>query len=87
MNSLLTLISQFIDLYIWVIFASVIMSWLIAFNVINIKNRYVYALANALNRMTEPVFSYVRGFLPSMGGLDLSPIIVIFGLIFVRNLM
>lgn len=87
MISLLTLISQLITLYIWVIIASVILSWLIAFDIVNIRNRYVYAFANALNRLTEPIYAPIRRTLPPLGGLDLSPMIVIFALIFFRNLM
>ncbi len=87
MISLLTLISQLISLYIWVIILSVILSWLIAFDIINIRNKYVYAFANALNRLTEPVFAPIRRVLPPLGGLDLSPLIVLFGLWFIRNLM
>ncbi len=87
MQSLLILISQIVTLYIWVIIASVIMSWLIAFNVINIRNRFVYTLSHLINQLTEPVYKQVRRVLPPIGGLDLSPIIIIFGLTFLRNLM
>jgi len=87
MLSLLNLISQLITLYIWVVIAGAVMSWLIAFNVVNIRNRFIYAFANALNALTEPLYRPIRRILPPMGGLDLSPIIVIFALLFLRNLM
>lgn len=87
MGALLTLVSQLIELYIWIIIASAVLSWLVAFDVINMRNRFVYLIGDALNRMTEPVYRRIRQFLPDMGGLDLSPLIVIFGLMFLRNLM
>ncbi len=87
MGALLTLVSQLIEFYIWIVIASAVLSWLVAFDVINMRNRFVYMLGDALNRMTEPVYRRIRQFLPDMGGLDLSPIIVIFGLMFLRNLM
>lgn len=87
MQSLLILISQIIELYIWVVIASVIMSWLIGFNVINIRNRFVYNLSHIINRLTEPAYQQVRQLIPPIGGLDLSPIVLIFALTFLRNLM
>ena len=87
MGALLTLVSQLIEFYIWIVIASAVLSWLVAFDVINMRNRFVYMLGDALNRLTEPVYRRIRQFLPDMGGLDLSPIIVIFGLMFLRNLM
>ncbi|MGC6472367.1 MAG: YggT family protein [Parvibaculales bacterium] len=87
MQSLLILISQIIELYIWVVIASVIMSWLISFNVVNIRNRFVYNLSHVINRLTEPAYRQVRQLIPPIGGLDLSPIVIIFALTFLRNLM
>jgi YggT family protein len=87
MGALLTLISQLIEFYIWIVIASAVLSWLVAFDVVNMRNRFVFMLGDALNRLTEPVYRRIRQFLPDMGGLDLSPLIVIFGLIFLRNLM
>lgn len=87
MTSLLFLIHQIIWLYIYVIIASAVLSWLIVFNVVNTNNRIVLAIADTLNRLTEPVLGPIRRALPSMGGLDLSPVIVILVLIFLDNLM
>ena len=87
MGALLTLISQLIEFYIWIVIASAVLSWLVAFDVVNMRNRFVFMIGDALNRLTEPVYVRIRRFLPDMGGLDLSPLIVIFGLIFLRNLM
>ncbi|MGC6476058.1 MAG: YggT family protein [Parvibaculales bacterium] len=87
MYSVLTLISRLIDFYSLIIFASVIMSWLVAFDIVNIRNRFVYNVAQFINQMTEPLFRQIRRVLPPIGGLDLSPIIVIFGLWFIRDLL
>lgn len=87
MVALLTLISQLVEFYIWIIIASAVLSWLVAFDVVNLRNRYVFLFGDALNRLTEPAYRRIRRFMPDMGGLDLSPIILIFGLMFLRNLM
>ncbi|HCQ81422.1 MAG TPA: hypothetical protein DIT66_01245 [Rhodobiaceae bacterium] len=87
MNSVLMLIDRIIDLYVWIIILSAVLSWLVAFDVINMRNRFVYLVGDALNRLTEPVYRPVRRILPDMGGLDLAPLVVIFGLWFLRDIM
>ncbi|MCH1568044.1 MAG: YggT family protein [Alphaproteobacteria bacterium] len=87
MGALLTLISQLIEFYIWIVIASAVLSWLVAFEVINMRNRFVFLMGDMLNRLTEPVYVRIRRYLPDLGGLDLSPLVVIFGLMFLRNLM
>jgi YggT family protein len=67
--------------------ASAVLSWLVAFNVVNPHNRLVATVGEFLYRITEPALAPVRRFLPSFGGLDLSPVVVILLLIFVRNLL
>lgn len=69
--------NQLIQLYIFVIFAAVIMSWLISFNVINRRNQFVDSVWRAVNAMTEPALRPIRNFLPNLGGLDISPIILL----------
>ena len=64
-----------------------VLSWLVAFDIVNMRNRFVYLVGDTLNRLTEPVYRPVRRFLPDMGGLDLSPLIVILGLWFLRDIM
>lgn len=87
MLSLLKLIDTVVTLYIYVIIAGVVMSWLIAFNVVNVRNRFVYSLSSAIDQLTEPAYRRIRRFLPPLGGLDLSPVVLILGLMFLRNLM
>ncbi|MGB1117346.1 MAG: YggT family protein [Parvibaculales bacterium] len=87
MYSVLMLIDRIIDIYVWVIILSAVLSWLVAFDVINMRNRFIYLVGDTFNRLTEPVYRPIRRFLPDMGGLDLSPLIVILGLWFLRDLM
>ena len=87
MYSVLMLIDRIIDIYVWVIILSAVLSWLVAFDVVNMRNRFVYLVGDTLNRLTEPVYRPVRRLLPDMGGLDLSPLIVILALWFLRDVM
>ena len=87
MYSLLNLISTIIQLYIYVLIAAAVLSWLIAFNVVNTRNQFVSAVADTLWRLTEPVLAPIRRILPNLGGLDLSPVVLILLLIFARNLI
>ena len=76
-----------IDLYIWVVIASAILSWLIAFNVVNTNNRFVYSVAEMLYRVTEPALRPIRSILPNLGGIDISPVILILLLLFIRDVV
>jgi YggT family protein len=87
MNAIANLITTVISLYIWILIASAIMSWLIAFKVVNTYNRVVASIAEVLYRLTEPVLAPIRRVLPTMGGLDLSPIVLILLLYFLRDLV
>jgi len=69
-----------LDLYWYIVVAAVIMSWLIISGVINSHNKIVFMAESLLTRMTEPVFIRIRRFLPAMGGIDLSPIVVLLGM-------
>ncbi len=80
------LIDAVLQLYVFVIFAMVIMSWLIGFNVINRHNRFVDAVWRTLIALTEPLSRPIRNFLPSMGGLDLSPLVLLLGIFFLRQM-
>lgn len=87
MLSLISLIATIIQIYIYILIASAVLSWLIAFNVINTRNQFVATVAEALWRLTEPALKPIRNILPNLGGLDLSPVVLILLLIFVQNLL
>ena len=76
-----------INLYIWVLMAQVVMSWLVAFNVVNTRNRLVYTVADFLYRITEPVLRPIRRYVPLIGGIDVSPIILVLILVFLQRLI
>ena len=84
---LLQVVSIAIDLYIWVVIAGVILSWLTAFNVVNTSNKAVYIIGDFIYRVTEPALGPIRRFLPNLGGIDLSPLVLILLLAFVQNLL
>jgi YggT family protein len=75
-STLLSIVLTVIDLYIYVILAAVIMSWLIGFNVVNVRNEFVRQVVRILAALTEPVFRPLRRVVPAFGGLDFSPLIV-----------
>ncbi len=83
--AVLELILTVIDLYWWVVIASFVVSWLIAFDVINTRSQAVYSIRRALAALTEPLYEPIRRVLPTMGGLVFSPMIVLLGLQFVRS--
>ena len=85
--ALVWLVNAVVTLMIWCIIASAILSWLVAFNVVNTRNRAVYVIGDFLYRVTEPVLGPIRRILPNLGGLDLSPIVVILLIFFIRNLL
>ncbi len=87
MNALFWLIDQVIGLYITLVIVQVVLSWLVAFNVVNTGNRFVYMVGDLLYRITEPALTPIRRLLPSMGGMDLSPVVLILGLYFARVLL
>lgn len=84
-NPIIWLILTVLNLYFWVILAMVVMSWLIGFNVINGSNPYVRQISYALHRLTEPLLGPIRRMLPDLGGIDISPIILIFALMFLEK--
>ena len=87
MNSLLYLIIQIISLFEIVLIVYIILTWLVNFNIINTGNRFVYTILDGLHRLCEPILNFVRRYLPSFGGLDLSPIVVFLGLWFIKSLL
>jgi YggT family protein len=87
MIELLRFISYLIDLYTYVIIAGVVMSWLMAFGVINSSNPMVRSIWEGLNAVTEPLLGPIRRALPNMGGIDISPIVLLLGCYFVQSVV
>jgi YggT family protein len=87
MRAILEVILLVLDLYVYLLIASAILSWLIAFNVVNTRNQFVAAVAEFLYRITEPVLAPIRSFMPNLGGLDISPIILILLIVLIQKLI
>ena len=87
MKSLLILFENVVSLYIWILIINAIISWLVAFNVLNTSNRFVYSILDVSYKLTDPPLNYIRRFLPNLGSIDISPIVLILGLMFFRNLI
>ena len=87
MRAVLDLILLVLELYTYVIIAVAVLSWLIAFNVVNMYNDLVRSIWNALNALTEPVLRPIRRLLPNTGGLDLSPIVLLLAIFFVERII
>jgi len=87
MNPFLWLIDTVVTLYIWILIAAAVLSWLVAFNVVNTRNPIVASVGEFLYRITEPALRPIRSILPNLGGIDISPVILILGLLFLRNLL
>lgn len=87
MRAVLDIVLIVLELYVWLLIASAILSWLIAFNVVNTRNQFIAAVGEFLYRITEPVLAPIRNRLPALGGLDLSPIVVILIIIFLQKVI
>jgi YggT family protein len=87
MIALLWLIDTVIEIYIWLLIAQAVLSWLVAFGIVNRHNRFVGMLEDFLWRITEPLLRPIRRVLPNLGGIDISPVILILLLVFVRRLL
>lgn len=85
MDSIVWLIVTIIDLYFWIVIISAVLSWLIAFNVANPRNPVVGTVWDTLVRLTEPALAPIRRFLPNLGGIDISPVILLLLLGFLRR--
>ena len=81
------LIDMVFDLFIWILIIAVVMSWLISFKVVNTTNRFVYLIADFTRRITEPALRPIRRFLPNLGGLDISPIVLLMVIWFLRDVL
>lgn len=87
MTALLEFIKYVLQLYVYVIIASAIMSWLIAFGVVNTHNRFVYTVVDFLYRVTEPAIAPIRTVMPDLGGIDLSPLVLILLIFFIQSVI
>jgi YggT family protein len=87
MRAVLDIVLIVLDLYVWLLIAAAILSWLIAFNVVNTRNQFVSAVAEFLYRITEPLLAPIRSFMPNLGGLDISPIILILIIMFIQRVI
>ena len=81
------LITTVIDLYVWVIIIGAVLSWLVAFNVVNTRNRFVWAVGDFIHRISEPALRPIRSILPNLGGIDLSPLVLILLLVFAKQVL
>jgi YggT family protein len=87
MTALLWLINTLIEIYIWLLIGQAVLSWLVAFGIVNRFNRTVALIGDFLYRITEPALRPIRAFLPNFGGIDISPIILILLLVFLQRLL
>jgi YggT family protein len=87
MRALLDVIMAILNLYVWIIIASAVLSWLIAFSVVNTRNQLVYAIGNMLNQLTEPLLRPIRRYMPNLGAIDISPIILLLFIFFLQRVI
>jgi YggT family protein len=87
MKSILDIILLVLQLYIWLLIAAAVLSWLVAFNVVNTRNQVVATIGDFLYRITEPVLRPIRAMLPNLGGLDVSPVILILIILLIENVI
>lgn len=87
MSSIIELILTIIQLYTWIVIASAVFSWLFAFNVVNPRNQFIRMIGETLYKLTEPALRPIRRILPELGGLDLSPLVLLLGLFLVERLI
>ncbi len=87
MRAILDIVLLVLQIYIWLLIAAAVLSWLIAFNVVNTRNQVVAVIGEFLFRITEPVLRPIRSFLPNLGGIDISPVILILIIFFIQNVI
>jgi len=87
MKSIFILLDSVITIYLWIIIINALLSWLVAFNILNTQNRFVFSILDATHKLTDPVLNKIRGFIPLFGSIDISPVILILALMFLRNLV
>ena len=87
MQSLLILFDNFISFFIWILIINIVLSWLIGFSILNAQNKFVYLVYEFSYKITAPPLNIIRRYLPNFGSIDISPVLLIFFLYFIRNLM
>jgi len=87
MQSLLILFDNLISFFIWILIINVVLSWLIGFNILNAQNKFVYMVYEFSYKITAPPLNIIRRYLPNFGSIDISPVLLIFLLYFIRNLI
>jgi len=87
MKSIFVLLDSIITIYLWIIIINAVLSWLVAFNVLNTQNRFVFSVLDATYKMTDPALNRIRRFIPTFGSIDISPVILILLLMFIRNIV
>ena len=87
MKSIFILLDSIITIYLWIIIINAILSWLVAFNVLNTQNRFVFSVLDITYKLTDPALNKIRRFVPTFGSIDISPVILILLLMFLRNLI
>ena len=87
MLAILRTVDLALDIYTWIIIASAVFSWLYAFNVVNSRNRFVASIGEFLYKVTEPALRPIRKILPDLGGIDISPIVLLLAIFFIRQFM
>ena len=87
MKSIFILLDSLITIYLWIIIINAVLSWLVAFNILNTQNRFVFSILDATYKMTDPALNKIRRFIPTFGSIDVSPVILILLLMFLRNII
>ena len=87
MKSIFILLDSIITIYLWIIIINAVLSWLVAFNILNTQNRFVFSILDATYKMTDPALNRIRRFIPTFGTIDISPLILILLLMFLRNVI
>ena len=87
MKSIFILVDSIITIYLWIIIINAILSWLVAFNILNTQNRFVFSVLDTTYKMTDPALNRIRRFIPTFGSIDISPVILILILMFLRNII
>jgi len=87
MRSVLDIVLLVLQIYIWLLIAAAVLSWLVAFNVVNTRNQVVHMIGDMLYRLTEPLLRPIRNMLPNLGGIDISPVILILIILFLQNVI